>query len=270
MVACSQPQRRRIIWYSVTAIEKVGRSNTCTRDATVPGAPANPPPQPRQQGGSTGSRLSGVATGARPLPQCPGCPPCLRRARPAAAPAPADGCRCGDCSPCWPAERLPAVALALAPGPSELGGCEEFEESRPSCRRNASNSTRNASINTACSASWAACSATKAANSPYEGVASGSDTGGVQHDQTADASTDTPQVSRGSDWLVRRDKPLDFRSFWPVATVSGLAAGAGVEDEGVIDALFGGSGLGAEGRGQFCLGVALVAGEVDPDGPAVG
>ena len=42
---------------------------------------------------------------------------------------------------------------------------------------------------------------------------------------------------------------LDFRSFWPVATVSGLAAGAGVEDEGVIDALFGGSRLGAEGRG---------------------
>jgi len=54
-----------------------------------------------------------------------------------------------------------------------LGGCEEFEESRPTCRRNASNSTRNASINTACSASWAAYSATKAANSPYEGVASG-------------------------------------------------------------------------------------------------
>jgi len=87
--------------------------------------------------------------------------------------------------------------LAFAPDPSELGGCEEFEESRPTCRRNASNSTRNASINTACSASWAACSATKAANSPYDGVASGSDTGGVQHDQTADANTDTPQVSRG-------------------------------------------------------------------------
>ena len=125
---------------------------------------------------------------------------CLRRARPAASPAPADGCR-GDCSACWPAARLPAFALAFAPGPSVLGGCEEFEESRPSCRRNASNSTRNASINTACSASWAACSATKAANSPYEGVASGSDTGRVKHDQTADASTDTPQVSRGSDWL---------------------------------------------------------------------
>ncbi len=37
--------------------------------------------------------------------------------------------------------------------------------------------------------------------------------------------------------------------FWPVASVSGLAAGAGVEDEGVVDPLFGGTGLGAEGRG---------------------
>src|SRR3954452_14457383 len=51
--------------------------------------------------------------------------------------------------------------------------------------------------------------------------------------------------------------------------VSGLEAGACVEDEGVVDALFGGSGLGSEGYGQFGLGVALVAGEVDPDGPAV-
>ena len=34
-----------------------------------------------------------------------------------------------------------------------------------------------------------------------------------------------------------------------IASVSGLAAGASVEDEGVIDALFGGTGLGAEGRG---------------------
>jgi hypothetical protein len=77
-----------------------------------------------------------------------------------------------------------------------LGGCEEFEESRPTCRRNASNSTRNASINTACSS-------TKAANSSYEGGTGGSDTGGVKHDQTAATSTDTPQVSRGSDWLRR-------------------------------------------------------------------
>ena len=123
-----------------------------------------------------------------------------------------------------------------------LGGCEEFEESRPSCRRNASNSTRNASINTACSASWAACSATKAANSPYEGVDGGSDTGGANHDQTADASTDTPQVSRGSDWLLddtlfkRSDKkvfgvawhhdgaakgpkPIGFGNCWVVAGI---------------------------------------------------
>jgi hypothetical protein len=107
--------------------------------------------------------------------------------------------------------------LAFAPGPSELGGCEEFEESRPSCRRNASNSTRNASINTACSASWAACSATKAANSPYEGVAGGSDTGGVQHDQTADASTDTPQVSRESDWLR---KNRCYNGVWVPRTVT--------------------------------------------------
>ena len=75
-----------------------------------------------------------------------------------------------------------------------LGGCEEFEESRPTCRRNASNSTRNASINTACSA-------TSAANSAYEGVTGGSDTDEVKHDQTVDPSTDTPQVSQRSDWL---------------------------------------------------------------------
>jgi hypothetical protein len=57
------------------------------------------------------------------------------------------------------------LAFAFAAGPSVLGGCEEFEESRPACRRSASSSTRNASINTACSASWAACSATRTANS---------------------------------------------------------------------------------------------------------
>ena len=175
-----------------------GRSNTCTREATCPGAPANPAPQPAQQDGSTGSRWSGVATGPRPLPRCPGCPPCLRRGRPGSSAA---GCPSGDCWDCRPAGRLPAFAFAFAPGPSVLGGCEEFEESRPTCRRNASNSTRNASINTACAASSAACSATRTANSAYEGVAGGSDTARVKHDQTPDTSTDTPQVSRGSDWL---------------------------------------------------------------------
>src|SRR5439155_7802722 len=122
-----------------------------------------------------------------------------RRGR--SGPAP-DGCPSGDGCGSWPAGRLSAFAFAFAAGPSVLGGCEEFEESRPTCRRNASNSTRNAPINTACSASWAACSATRAANSAYEGVAGGSDTAGVKHDQTPDTSTDTPQVSRGSDWLL--------------------------------------------------------------------
>jgi hypothetical protein len=82
-------------------------------------------------------------------------------------------------TPAQPAAYPPlALAFAFAPSPSVLGGCEEFEESRPTCRRNASNSTRNASINTACPASWAACPATKAANSAYEG--DGSDTAGSQ------------------------------------------------------------------------------------------
>jgi hypothetical protein len=197
-VRCPQPHLRRISRYSVTARENVGRSNTCTREATCPGAPANPAPQPPQQDGSTGSRWSGVATGARPLPRCPGCPPCLRRGRPGSSAA---SCPSGDCWDCRPAGRLPGFAFAFAPGPSVLGGCEEFEESRPTCRRTASNSTRNASINTACAASWAACSATRAANSAYVGVAGGSDTAGVKHDQTPDTSTDTPQVSRGSDCL---------------------------------------------------------------------
>ena len=49
-----------------------------------------------------------------------------------------------------------------------------------------------------------------------------------------------------------------------------MGAGAGVEDEGVVDALFGGAGLGSEGCGEFVFGVALVAGEVDADVPAVG
>jgi hypothetical protein len=44
----------------------------------------------------------------------------------------------------------------------------------------------------------------------------------------------------------------------------------GVEDEGVVDALFWGAGLGSEGCGEFVFGVALVAGEVDADVPAVG
>ena len=76
---------------------------------------------------------------------------------PARGPArPAAGCRSGDGSACWPAARRAAFAFAFAAGPSVLGGSEEFEESRPACRRSASSSTRNASINIACSATRAA------------------------------------------------------------------------------------------------------------------
>ncbi len=46
--------------------------------------------------------------------------------------------------------------------------------------------------------------------------------------------------------------------------------GARVEDEGVIDPFFGRAGLGPEGGGQLGLGVLAAAGQVDPDGPAVG
>ena len=109
----------------------------------------------------------------------PRLPTLLRRARPRPGP-PAAGCPSDSCPSdddpaddpdddpgagsacCRPAL---ALALAFAAGPSVLGGCEEFQESRPTCRRNASSSTRNASINTACSASRAACSTTNAANS---------------------------------------------------------------------------------------------------------
>jgi hypothetical protein len=49
----------------------------------------------------------------------------------------------------------------------------------------------------------------------------------------------------------------------------GDLAGAGVEDEGVVDALFWGAGSGSEGGGEFGFGVSLVAGEVDADGPLV-
>ena len=91
--------------------------------------------------------------------------------------------------------RLPAFAAAFAPGPSVLGGCEEFEESRPTCRRNASSSTRNASINTACSASCATCSAARAANSPYEGVTGGSDTGGSDTGGSDTGGSDTGGVN---------------------------------------------------------------------------
>ena len=55
-------QTRRIIRYSVTTRQNVGRSNTCTLDAIRPGAPARSPPHPPQAGGSSLWVRSGVAT----------------------------------------------------------------------------------------------------------------------------------------------------------------------------------------------------------------
>src|SRR6266568_2870433 len=50
---------------------------------------------------------------------------------------------------------------------------------------------------------------------------------------------------------------------------SAASFGARVEDEGVIDAFFGGAGLGSERGRQLGLAVPVAAGQVDPDGPAV-
>ena len=106
-----------------------------------------------------------------------------------------------------PPARL-ALAFASAAGLSWLGGCEEFEESRPACRRSAATSARSDSISAACSATTAsssaysalASSAFRAASSSYDGC-SGCGIPEPNHDHKADASTDTPQINRGRDWL---------------------------------------------------------------------
>src|SRR5215471_18635610 len=97
--------------------------------------------------------------------------------------------------------------------------------------------------------------------------------------------TGRPQAARRHSWIrppqhfdpLHGDSPLEFRSFggWfggrvtVVWMVSVLGVGSGVEDEGVVDAFFWGAGAGSEGCGEFGFGVALVAGEVDADVPAV-
>ena len=106
--------------------------------------------------------------------------------------------------------RLPLAAFAFAAGPSWLGGREEFEESRPACRRSAATSARSGSISAACSATTASSSATRAvssafraASSSYDGC-SGCGIPEPNHGHKADASTNTPQINRGRDWLLRR------------------------------------------------------------------
>src|SRR5512140_3524505 len=141
---------------------------------------------------------SGRATICRPAPGWPFCPPCGRPGR---------------------ARRLPALAFAFAPaaGLSWLGGREEFEESRPACRRSAATSARSVSISAACSATTASSSATRAVSSAFPAASSafraassscdgcsGYGTPEPNHDHKPDASTDTPQINRGPDWLPPR------------------------------------------------------------------
>jgi len=182
-VTCPHPQVRRIIWYSVTVSAAGGISSTCTLDATRPGAPARSAPHPPHVPGSTARVSSGRAAHARLAPGWPFCPPCGRPGRARRA------------------SRRPAFAFAA--GPSWLGGWEEFEESRPACRRNAATSARSDSISAACSATTASSSATRAvssafraASSSYEGC-SGCDIPEPNHGHKADASTNTPQINRG-------------------------------------------------------------------------
>jgi hypothetical protein len=105
------------------------------------------------------------------------------------------------------ARRLRARAFAPAAGLSWLGGCDEFEESRPACRRNAATSVRSASTSAACSATTTRSSETRpvssafrAASSSYDGC-SGCGIPEPSHDHKADASTDAPQINRERDWL---------------------------------------------------------------------
>ena len=71
-----------------------------------------------------------------------------------------------------PAACLAAFAFASAAGLSWLGGCDEFEESRPACRRSAATSARSVSISAACSATTASSSATRAVSSAFRAASS--------------------------------------------------------------------------------------------------
>ena len=79
-------------------------------------------------------------------------------------------------------------------------------------------------------------------------------------------SISRPRLERD---LVASAYKLVFRTFGLGKAPSAASFRARVEDEGVIDAFFGGSGLGAERGWQLGLAVPVAAGQVDPDGPAV-
>ena len=97
------------------------------------------------------------------------------------------------------ASRRPAF-FALAAGPSWLGGREESEESRAACRRSAATSTRSDSISAACSATTARQLRVPGSQLLVRrlfrcGIPE------PNHDHKADASSDTPQINGGRDWL---------------------------------------------------------------------
>src|SRR5438046_1651926 len=74
-------------------------------------------------------------------------------------------------------------------------------------------------------------------------------------------------VSPGRRILITR-----LSQFWAAAIGARLllCPGAGVEDEGLVDALFGGAGGTAEGSWELGFGVLAGAGLVDADGPVLG
>jgi hypothetical protein len=196
-VTCPHPHVQLIIWYSVTVSAAGGISKTCTLEAIRPAAPARSAPHLPQKPGSMTRVSSGRAAICRPAPGWPFWPPCGRPAR---------------------ARRLPALAFAPDAGLSWLGGCEEFEESRPACRRSAVTSARSDSISAACSATTAVNSATRAvssafpaASSSYDGC-SGCGIPEPNHDHKPGTSTDTPQINRGPDWLRSNHRPSAFQA----------------------------------------------------------
>ena len=67
---------------------------------------------------------------------------------------------------------LAAFAFASAAGLSWLGGCDEFEESRPACRRSAATSVRSVSISAACPATTTRSSETRAVSSAFRAASS--------------------------------------------------------------------------------------------------
>ena len=74
--------------------------------------------------------------------------------------------------PAWPRppRRLfTGLLLRLSRGAVLARGLQEFEESRPACRRSAATSARSASISAPCSATNASSSAFRAASSSYDG-----------------------------------------------------------------------------------------------------